>query len=190
MLDNLDTINWSEMRESYGASAARVPELIRSLLSEDQMIRDKAHDQLSRAINNTYIVGTASLAAIPFLIKLLEFDETPDKAKVLFLLGEMLVYPVDVARPDAQLRVDVATAIWTGFDIYVRLLRHNTEGKVQYFAASLLFELRCFPAEFDERLQHLYAEIRANPPDEELIQEFPKWDKIWLDSATGEDENE
>ena len=70
MLEGLDTIDWSSLTHAYGP-ATDVPELLRSLLSEDAEVRMQACADLHEKIWHQGHVYSASSAAIPFLFELL-----------------------------------------------------------------------------------------------------------------------
>jgi hypothetical protein len=85
MLEKLDDIQWDELQEPYGQPAIHIPHDIRKLLSRNDEERKKAEHNLTWALVSLFELGTATPAAIPFLIELLEHDETPDKHYILHI---------------------------------------------------------------------------------------------------------
>ena len=71
MLEQLDSIDWASLGHAYG-SAADVPHQLRSLLSDDEEIRQKALEELFGNIYHQGTVYEASIYAIPFLIEFLD----------------------------------------------------------------------------------------------------------------------
>jgi hypothetical protein len=88
MLEGLDSIDWSKLRHAYGA-ATNVPDQIRSLLSEDESVREEAMYDLCGNILHQGTVYEASAYAVPFLQELLKSPKTPNTASIATLLAEM-----------------------------------------------------------------------------------------------------
>ena len=77
MLEGLDAIDWSSLTHAHGP-ATDVPELLRSLLSEDPDVRLQALAELVEKIWHQGTVYPASAAAIPFLFELLTHPDVHD----------------------------------------------------------------------------------------------------------------
>ena len=77
MLEGLDTIDWSSLTHAHGP-AMDVPELLRSLLSEDADLWMQACAELHETIWHQGTVFPASAAAIPFLFELLTHPDVHD----------------------------------------------------------------------------------------------------------------
>ena len=88
MLENLSKINWSELEIASG-SAETVPNMIRDLTDDDPEVIQEALIALSMNIWEHGIIFDATIAAIPFLIELLDADATDDPAGVLDLLAQI-----------------------------------------------------------------------------------------------------
>lgn len=86
MLEGLDTIDWKSLTHAHCA-AINVPDLLRSLLSEDAEERMDACATLHEHIWHQGNVFPASAAAVPFLYELLTHPDTPDKGGIVSLLG-------------------------------------------------------------------------------------------------------
>lgn len=89
-LAGIDSIDWSKLTHAYG-SAEDVPDLIRSLRSNDDKERKGAYYDLQ---GNIYHQGTrydACVAAIPFLYALLEAEDTPHREQLLDLIVNLAV---------------------------------------------------------------------------------------------------
>jgi HEAT repeats len=68
-LDGLDRVDWASLQHAYG-SATDVPGMLRELASEGEA--SHAFDQLFGSLNHQGSVYSATSAAIPFLIQILE----------------------------------------------------------------------------------------------------------------------
>ena len=88
MLENLRKINWSQLEIASGPAAA-VPNMIEDLMDEDPDVIQEALIALSTNIWEHGIVFDATIAAIPFLIELLDEDATDDPAGILDLLAQI-----------------------------------------------------------------------------------------------------
>lgn len=86
LLKGLDTIDWSLLNHAHG-SASDVPALLRATLSPDEDDRDFAFQLLHETIWHQGTIYQATSYVVPFLVHLLTWDETPDKASILGLLG-------------------------------------------------------------------------------------------------------
>jgi hypothetical protein len=86
MLEGLDTIDWSSLTHARGP-ATDVPELLRSLLSEDADSRLQACGDLHETIWHQGTVYSASAAVVPFLYELLTHPDLRDQGRVVSLLA-------------------------------------------------------------------------------------------------------
>jgi len=85
-LEGLDTIDWASLTHAHG-EATDLPELLRSLLSEDPEVRMEAIAHLLETIWHQGTVFPASAAAVPFLYELLSHPDVQDKGGIVCLLG-------------------------------------------------------------------------------------------------------
>lgn len=150
MLDDLETINWKEVRHPY-CSAEKIPRHIRRLLSEDPAVRRHA---LSQLVGHAVVPSTPLI--IPFLVRLLDHPEMHEREllpRALASVGAWITYPlggkrelslgmIDVAgepRDIAQKRLDLQAydALEAGLDTYFALL-HDRFPEVREAAATLL----------------------------------------------------
>ncbi len=163
MLEKLDEIKWHELKTSFGQSATDVPRYIRQLLSPSAKERDKAKWMLESLLCNEYQVGTATLAAIPFLIELLEADPVADKQNIIPILEDSLHYteatPEDLKRlPFRQLEVQVGQAISAALDTYIQLLEYP-DWEVRLASMRLLVHGN-FPKKEWQRIQAIYQNAK------------------------------
>lgn len=86
ILSDIYTVDWENLEHAYG-SAGDVPELLMLLLADDETIRDNVYGTLYSNIWHQGTVYEASAYAVPFLLRLLEHPDTPDKAGVMGLLA-------------------------------------------------------------------------------------------------------
>lgn len=136
LLEKLETINWIELKGSTGRNAGDIPSIFRDILSNNLETRNDAHLKLLLALNGDYLVGTASLIVIPFLIELLSMEGIPDKDKILFFLDDILIYPVPQIADEEKtisrfrnrdIRIKIAEEVWKGIDVYIDLLENDGE---------------------------------------------------------------
>ncbi len=85
MLESLEKIDWHNLNHAYG-DASDVPELIKSLASNDEETRRGAIYELYGNIWHQGTVYEATSYAVPFLVELLKSDEVQDKHEILVLL--------------------------------------------------------------------------------------------------------
>ncbi|MDX2141590.1 MAG: hypothetical protein SF123_26115, partial [Chloroflexota bacterium] len=88
MLEGLKKIDWAKMEIASG-SAASVPNMIRDLVNDDPDVAQEALIALSTNICELGIVFDSSIAAIPFLIEILNSDSAHDPAGILDLLAAL-----------------------------------------------------------------------------------------------------
>lgn len=89
LLDGIDTIDWKSLSHAYG-DASDVPDLLRDLLSNDATARESAAKELFTNIWHQGTVYSATVHALPFLIDVLESDETPDQESVALLVASIM----------------------------------------------------------------------------------------------------
>ncbi|MDC0674178.1 HEAT repeat domain-containing protein [Nannocystis radixulma] len=137
MLGNLDAIDWKSLRHAYG-EASDVPKLIRALVSDHPGKREGALDALFSTIWHQGTVYSASPAAVPFLVELLDADAQEDLPAILELLAHLATGTPDEDE-DAPSNAATAAreAVARGLPIYVRRLGHP-EPAVRVAAAYLL----------------------------------------------------
>ncbi|MFY0532517.1 hypothetical protein [Nannocystis pusilla] len=106
VLVNLDAIDWKSLRHAYG-EASDVPKLIRALVSDHPGKREGALDALFSTIWHQGTVYSASPAAVPFLVELLEAEAQEDLPAILELLAHLATGTPD---EDAEAPHNAATA--------------------------------------------------------------------------------
>ncbi len=89
MLDGLEAIDWASVSHAYG-DASDVPALLRDLLSSVSSTRESAARELFTNIWHQGSVYPATVHALPFLIDLLESEETPDRETVALLVASIM----------------------------------------------------------------------------------------------------
>jgi hypothetical protein len=90
-LRGLDEIDWADLEHAHGR-ATDVPVLLRAAASDDPDARELAFELLAEAIWHMGSVYSATTAAVPYLYRMLEADETPDKQQVAVLLASIAGY--------------------------------------------------------------------------------------------------
>ncbi len=88
ILPGLNDVDWRSLQHAYGA-AEDVPALLRMLLSEEEDVREDAFEQLFGNIWHQGTVYEASAFAVPFLLRMLADERTPDRLGVLTLLSSL-----------------------------------------------------------------------------------------------------
>jgi hypothetical protein len=139
MLEGLNMIKWNKLWNSAGRTAEKVPIYLRTLMSTDPTERSQGLRGLRPEINGGYILASASVYTVPFLVELLNSGNIRGKERILGLLVEMTRpvetenYPElgdiygDVWRePEkrATLVLLVNKAISKGLPVYLSLLTH------------------------------------------------------------------
>ncbi len=84
----LDKIEWSRAQHAYGP-ASDVPALLRAALSPAREEREIATAALFGELCHQGSVYEASALAVPFLFRMLEYPDTPDKTTIAALLASL-----------------------------------------------------------------------------------------------------
>jgi HEAT repeat protein len=87
----LDQVDWAALEHARGR-ASDVPVLIRAAASDDPDARELALELLAESIWHMGNVYSATTPAVPFLYRMLEADETPDKQQIAVLLASIAGY--------------------------------------------------------------------------------------------------
>lgn len=90
MLDRLDSIPWSELKDSYG-SAESVPDLIRELTSRNSKRQADVLDELGNRICHQASSSQATAPAVPFLLELARSSRTRNRYRILTLLQTIAI---------------------------------------------------------------------------------------------------
>jgi len=175
----LDALDWHSLRHCYGP-ADDVPNLLRLLLAEDGQVRQDAFYDLANKLCHQGDVYQATGYAVPFLLRLVQAADTPDKASLLALLQSIATGPpyltqdhtwmkdvlaeqgrsfqteVELARGYAQHAHD---AVDQGLDIYLDLL-DDPHAETREWAFALLCAL---PERAELTLHVLLARLRNEP---------------------------
>ncbi|MEJ2562275.1 MAG: tetratricopeptide repeat protein [Anaerolineales bacterium] len=88
ILPGLNEVDWRSLQHAYG-TAEDVPALLSMLLSEEDDVREDAFEQLFGNIWHQGTVYEASAFAVPFLLRMLADERTPDRLGVLTLLSSL-----------------------------------------------------------------------------------------------------
>ena len=189
VLEKLDEIQWDQLEKPYGRPATDVPEHIRGLLSPDQAVRDRSMDKLYWSLNYDYCLGTVTPVAIPFLIELLEHDDTPDKHNILIILIECFLRseppPQKKQHRITPIEVETGQQITKGLEVYIRHLNHP-EWRTRRAAIRLLVE-GPFPRSLRQRRKAIYEHYKTQEQHPESPQFFERLDQwIYEDSSLSE----
>jgi len=132
MLEGLDLVDWKSLQHAYG-SAIDTPQYIRLLASADEGERKKAYDHLISAVNHQGSVYSVTPAVVPFLIELLNDQNTPERHNILRLLISFVescnehLYVIENALDPIsigifQIQMQTYNHVASGLDVYIRLL--------------------------------------------------------------------
>ncbi|GAB5491206.1 MAG: hypothetical protein Phog2KO_14210 [Phototrophicaceae bacterium] len=199
MLEKLEEINWSELRESFGHPATDVPNHIRGLLSPSKKIRWNSMTSLSYSICNEHILGTATLATIPFLVEILRDENIQDKHNILYLIHDCysdydknIIDNITKQPMRKQLKIKITKAILDGMDIYLYLLNHD-DWKVRLAVIDFIGR-SIFPQHMRKQIEKHYQEFKSKETHPEIQEMFMKIDKhratyFPLENSHVEDEN-
>ncbi|MEO0813449.1 MAG: hypothetical protein AAFY60_11340, partial [Myxococcota bacterium] len=86
--------DWSTLSHAYGP-AEDVPELLRGLLSDSHATREAALDGLWGVLHHQGDVYDSTVAAVPYLIAVVQEPRTQDRAKILEVLESLARMPGD-----------------------------------------------------------------------------------------------
>lgn len=181
MLEKLDDIDWSELETSFGDPATDVPNQIRRLLDGSPEVRNEAEQILRGLLCNELIVGTATLTAIPFLLELLQSEETQDKQYILYILWESLYYTEATEEQLKRIRnmaleVEIGQLIIKGLGIYIQLLEHP-EWKVRRTTIGFLIR-GAFPRKDWSRINKAYEQLKKKETHPNIQRRFESWDSF------------
>src|SRR5262249_43234330 len=104
-LGGLDQVDWAALEHAHGR-ATDVPVLLRAAASDDPDARELAFELLAESIWHQGSVYSATTPAVPFLYRMLEADETPDKQQVAVLLASIARYQVATLPEDPSAVAD------------------------------------------------------------------------------------
>jgi hypothetical protein len=104
-LRGLDEIDWATLEHAYGR-ATDVPVLLRAAACDDPDARELAFELLAESIWHQGSVFSATTRAVPFLYRMLEADETPDKQRVAVLLASIAGAQLDTHPDDPRAAAD------------------------------------------------------------------------------------
>jgi len=82
---DLDAVDWNRLEHAYG-SAQDVPVYLRSLGAEDEEVRRKAFSALLMTILHQGSLYSATVAALPFLLRLVEVESHPARLETMDLV--------------------------------------------------------------------------------------------------------
>jgi hypothetical protein len=109
-------VDWASLRHAYG-SAEDVPGLLRGLTSADPAERGTALDELYGSLHHQGRVYDATLACVPFLLRLAAHEGVPERAGLV----DLLVSIGDGDRADGRGDGDGAGAVRAGAEVFVGL---------------------------------------------------------------------
>ncbi len=125
VLEGINEINWSELTHAYG-DAADVPALLRAALSENKAHREVAYDILLHSIEHQGSVYQATPYAIPFLIRMLLHEQTPNKDYVVVALWQIArdCEGVAAGMSEDETQKQIYQEIRKGLNSYIPFLEH------------------------------------------------------------------
>ncbi len=184
MLDGLDDIQWDQLNTSFGDSAEDVPKNILQLLSDSYEDRKIAVRILRSQLCNTYILNTATLATIPFLIELLKSPNTQDKDQIIWILKNSLPYveaiPELLAHNKGELVLQIRQKIVEVLDVYIDLLQ-DSDFRVRTASLFLIIE-GVFPKSDYNRIHKAYEDLKKKEKHPQVVQHFDYWDSYLADN--------
>lgn len=115
VLAGIDEVAWERLSHAYGA-ATDVPALLRGLTDADPAVRENALDAMHGAVHHQGDVYDSTLAALPFLLRLVADRRRPGRAAVVELLagigGAGDAGPLTAAGSRAGEAVSAAYPLW------------------------------------------------------------------------------
>ena len=135
----LDAVDWGRLSHAYG-SAESIPVFIRNLGAEDSEVRQEAFHALLMTILHQGSLYTATVAAIPFLLRIVEapshparveamdfvqmivnecrFDDYQERREALLAAGDD---PLKHYGDEPDLVAAISEALWADMDLLTRL---------------------------------------------------------------------
>lgn len=87
-LADLNTIEWHKLQHAYG-EASDVPQAIRNLISSDAQLRQETLWQLFGTIYHQGTLYSATCAAVPFILRILQQPNVADRPAIAELITEI-----------------------------------------------------------------------------------------------------
>lgn len=172
VLAGLDEVPWRLLQHAYGP-ATDVPGQLRALLSPDAHVRERAMHHLYGNVWHQGTVYEATAYAVPFLIKLLAYPGTPDRAEVLHLLAVVAEGDTCGAGDDPLARA-AHNAVGDGLPLYLDLL---DAANGQELRAAAIATLAAFPERSTQSVPRLQSALAA---------EHDPLMRLWLMWALGQ----
>ena len=189
MIDGLDDVPWAKLQHAFG-SASDVPSLLQSLVSANAGVRDEALTELCNSILHQGTVYEATPYALPFLIRLLQQGEHPDRASVACLVASIIAgrgyyevhsplilnaKPGEFADEIERERAIVAEVKRLGV-VSLPVLTTFLADSEPEVRASVAEALACYPSRVDEFAPMLWraVSVEENEETRERIQESLK----------------
>lgn len=122
MLEELDTIDWKSLKHCFG-TAEEVPNLIRSLVSDDKHEIEEAYSKLSQLLYHQTTVSEAGVASIPFLVQILQLGYLNSSAGIMNLLIEMS-HGTEWSRRTGWWRTEADEIVRRYVSVYLSQLNH------------------------------------------------------------------
>ncbi|WP_372725016.1 hypothetical protein [Novipirellula sp.] len=91
MLDGLDDLPWSEFQDHYARPATQMPQLIRTLVTDDVENQRHALEDVFDRICHQASVNPLTVVVIPFLVELLSDGRVQIKAEILSCLRTLAI---------------------------------------------------------------------------------------------------
>ena len=131
-LEGLYDVPWGTLGEAYGP-AHFVPHYIEALSSPDEDDRDWGMEALVASCNHQGHPEEASPHVVPFLLRLLQEDATPDVGLVLWIASRMAIgdarwFCESGVELEAVHRTNCYDAVSAGAPIFAKLLTHRDPG--------------------------------------------------------------
>lgn len=181
VLQGIEQINWSELSHAYGI-AIDTPAWLRATFSGNPYHRGIAFESLHSSICHQGTIYQATSYVVPFLIRMLSFEHTPDLDEVILLLDAISWSYTDLLQYFENEGIDfnkraleeeyvfyareAHTAVRAGLKQYLPLIYHPL-AKVRQANARLLCS---FPEDADQILPALYDQVR-----QEIDEEVQGW---------------
>ncbi|RZU48456.1 hypothetical protein EV385_0172 [Krasilnikovia cinnamomea] len=117
LLAGVDDVPWGRMSHAYGA-ATTMPERLRELVDTDPAVREGALDFLYGAVHHQGDVYDCTVAAVPFLLRMVADRRRPGRADLVELLASIGNARYAGTLTDAEARanraVSAAYRMWLG----------------------------------------------------------------------------
>jgi hypothetical protein len=172
-LSGIDKIDWSRLTPGVipPVDTSEIPTWLRNLTVSDKELREDAFRHILSATEHQGIIWEAAAYVIPFLIELLSYEETPERARILSLIDLLADSTAIHQGGDKYERwaKEAHRAAGEGIDLYLQLLNDRDRG----VRMQSIYVLSLFPDHATRTVPEILEALSRETPSR------AKADAIW-----------